>query len=78
VAAHRFAYYWECRRELFGPLKYLLPMTLSEALRDDLVALEAGVYRLLPHSDMAGRQLVLLEPRRNTGEGYTSESLVSV
>lgn len=62
---------------MFGPDKYFLPMTLSEAVRDDIVALEAGVYRLLPYRDTSGRQLVLLEPRRNTGHGYTTESLVS-
>lgn len=57
-------YYWVCRRELFGPDKYLLPMTLNEALRDDVAALEAGVYRLLPRLDSSGRQLVLLEPQK--------------
>lgn len=53
-------------------------MTLAGAVRDDLAALEAGVYRILPHRDLSGRQLVLLEPRRNTGQGYSAESLVSV
>jgi hypothetical protein len=77
LGAQRFVNYWESRREVFGPEKYLLRMTLSEALRDDLPAVEAGVYRLLPHTDLSGRQLLVWEPRRNTKEGYTSESLVS-
>jgi len=62
---------------VFGPGKYLMRMTLSEALRDDLVALEAGVYCLLPRLDASGRQVLYLDPSRNTREGYTSESLVS-
>ena len=52
-------------------------MTLSEALRDDLTALETGFYCLLPNKDLSGRQILYLEPRRHSGTGYTSESLVS-
>lgn len=77
MAAQRFVNYWEYRRELFGPDKYVQRITLSEALRDDLIALESGFYRLLPHLDTSGRQLVMLEPRLHTGEGYTPESMVS-
>lgn len=77
LAAQRFVYYWEARRSVFGEGKFTLPLTLSEALRDDFAAIEAGVYCLLPHKDLSGRQLIYLEPHRHTGEGYTSESLVS-
>jgi len=52
-------------------------MTLSEALQDDLVALQAGVYLPLPQKDLSGRQIVYLKPHNHTNEGYTSESLVS-
>ena len=52
-------------------------MTLSEALCDDLVALEVGWLQLLPKLDASGRQLVLLTPACHNKEGYTSESLVS-
>jgi len=76
VAAHRFVNYWEHRREVFGPEKYLMRMTLSEALRDDLDALEDGVVRLLPHPDLSSRQLLLLQPHRRSGGRYSSESLV--
>lgn len=76
LAAERFLAYWHGRREIFGD-KFTLPMTLSEAMRDDLAALKAGVYRILPNRDSSGRQLIILEPRRNTGDGYTPESLVS-
>jgi len=69
--------YWEARRELFGPDKYLLRMSLSEAVRDDMAALESGVYRLLPGPDLSGRPLVYMDSSRNTGASYTPESLVS-
>lgn len=68
--------YWKCRREVFGDEKYLLPMTLSGALCDDITALETGFCCLLPRLDQSGRQLVFWEPRRHTKEGYTSESMV--
>ena len=69
--------YWESRKELFGPDKFVMRMTLSEALRDDLAAVKACIFRPLPHLDASGRQLLLVEPSRHTGEGYTSESMVS-
>jgi len=52
-------------------------MTLSGALRDDLVAIEAGMYYILPHPDISGRQIIYVEPKRHTRQGYTSESAVS-
>jgi len=78
LAAQRFVNYWESRREVFGEDKYLLPMTLSEALHDDLAAIEAGMFYLLPHLDLSGRALILFEPSRNTRNGYTLDSLVSI
>jgi len=51
-------------------------MTLTEALRDDLVALKAGVFRLLPYKDLNGRRLLFLDRSRHTKEGYTTESLL--
>jgi len=77
LAAQRFVGYWEKRKKVFGPEKYLMRLTLSEALRDDLVALEAGVFSLLPHKDLSGRQIINIVPHNHTGDGYSSESLVS-
>jgi hypothetical protein len=68
--------YWESRREVFGPNKFVLRMTLSEALRDDLVALQTCVVRLLPRLDESGRQLIFDDPCRHTRKGYTSDSMV--
>ena len=68
--------YWESRLEVFGPDKFVLQMTLSEALRNDLAAINACVLLPLPHLDASGRQLLLVEPRRHTRIGYTTESMV--
>ena len=69
--------YWEGRREVFGPEKFHLRMTLSEALRDDLVAIKSGMFSILPHPDLSGRPLWYLAAARCTCEGYTKESMVS-
>ena len=76
AGAQRFVKYWECRLEVFGPDKYLMRMTLSEALRDDREAVEDGVAILLPHLDSFGRQILYLEPHRRSYGRYSSESLV--
>ena len=76
LAAYRFINYWEGRREVFGADKYLQRMTLSEALREDLVALEAACKCLLPGVDASGRPIIFFNPPRHTREGYTSESMV--
>lgn len=52
-------------------------MTLSGALRDDIAAINAGMYCLMPHKDLSGRQIIYLEPHRHTRQGYSSESMVS-
>lgn len=54
-----------------------MQLTLSEALKDDVVALETGVFNLLPAKDLSGRTLLFVSGHKHTREGYTSESLVS-
>jgi len=54
-----------------------MEMTLSEALRDDLTALETSTYCLLPRSDVSGRQIMYLDPSLHSREAYTSDSMVS-
>ena len=53
-----------------------LRMTIGEALKYDLVALETGFYRLLPKLDVSGRPVIFCVPSTHTREGYTSESQV--
>lgn len=78
-AAQRFTKYWEQRHELFGPDKYLSPMTISESLSDgDLAALRAGVFHHLPRRESSGRPLLLLNYSCDTREGYSLENLVRV
>jgi hypothetical protein len=76
LAAQRLVNYWEGRKKVFGDDKYLLPMTLSEALKDDLVALDCCVYTLLPYPDRSGRQILFMDPHRHSRKGYTSESML--
>lgn len=76
LAAQRFVRYWENRRDVFGPNKYLMRMTLSEALKDDVEALNTCVYTILPFQDVSGRTILFMQPRCHTREGYASESLV--
>jgi hypothetical protein len=66
--------YWESRCEVFGPDKFCLQMKLSEALLGDAVALNAGVFTLLPKRDSSGRHLVYVESKRHTSAGYDVES----
>jgi hypothetical protein len=47
LAADRFVNYWNARRDAFGP-KFIERMPLAEALNDDILALEAGLFCLLP------------------------------
>lgn len=77
LAAKRFANYWQGRKDLFGHEKFTLPMTLSGALCDDVIALQTGAFCLLPHPDLSGRRIIFSDVHRHTREGYTTESLVS-
>lgn len=50
-------------------------MTLSEALKDDIDAINDGVFCVLPTKDSSGRQLLHLEPGRKS-DGIPTDSLV--
>jgi hypothetical protein len=76
LGAQRFVNYWESRRQVFGPVKFVWRMTLSEALCDDLDAIETCVCRPLSNADASGRQLLLVSPGRHTRVGYSRESMV--
>lgn len=76
LAAERLVRYWESRLEVFGPKKYLMCMTLNEALQDDLTAIQHGVACILPHLDSAGRRILYVEPHRRSSKRYSSESLL--
>lgn len=53
-------------------------MTLGGALEDDLDALEATSYRVLPQTDLSGRQLLYSVPHSRGGKGLSTQSLVSI
>lgn len=52
-------------------------MTLSEAFCDDIAALQAGVFTLLPARDLSGRHLVYIEGTRLSDVEYDPDSMVS-
>ena len=60
----------------FSGMKYLERMELSGALRDDLAALQSGVFCLL-EPDASGRYILFLNVARHALDEYTSDSLVS-
>lgn len=51
-------------------------MNLSGALRDDLAALQSGVFFLL-EPDASGRYILFVNVARHSLDEYTSDSLVS-
>jgi len=74
-AAKRFVAYWEYRRELFGPRRCFLPMALSGALADDMVALSSGVIQILAERDKHGRSIVFFSFPKLNMSNYSRESM---
>lgn len=52
-------------------------MTLSEAFCDDIAALQAGVFTLLPRRDLSGRHLMYVDLVRLSDVEYDPDSMVS-
>ena len=77
LAAKRYAKYWDKRIEIFGPEKAFLPLTLSQALKDDDEALTIGYANLLHgHCDPQGRSIMYMEAGRQDKTKYSRESMV--
>jgi len=78
-AAKKMARYWDHRYKLFGKEKFMLPITLKGALKDDSVALSRGYVQLLPSTDSAGRAVLFIDwSCHEPSLGYTEDSLVRV
>ncbi|CAB9502817.1 Transfer protein [Seminavis robusta] len=74
LAAQRFVRYWEGRLEVFGPDKFLMPMTLAGAFQEDHNAIEDCVQCILPYPDSFGRPIVFADPTRRRPDRYSSQS----
>lgn len=62
--------------EIFGPAKAFLPISLSESLSEDEVAVGLGVMTLLQAKDPSGRALVYWDPSHLDSSKYSTESMV--
>jgi hypothetical protein len=60
---------------MFGPHKAFLPLTLSQALQDDAVALSYGFISLTGTTDVSGRAIVFLQPAQMDKSKYPRESM---
>jgi hypothetical protein len=78
-AAKRLVRYWSERSKLFGPDKFVLPLTLKGALKDDSLALSRGYVQLLAETDSAGRAVLYLDwSSHEPSIGYSQESMQRV
>ena len=68
--------YWNDRFRLFGPDKFVLPLTLKGALKDDALALSRGYVQLLADTDTAGRAVLYLDwSSHEPSIGYSEDSM---
>jgi hypothetical protein len=52
-----------------------MPLTLSKALKDDMVAISMQFYSLTGTKDASGRSIVYLQPSKQDKSKYTRESM---
>ena len=69
-AAQSMAAYWKGRVSVFGPDLAYLPMTLAQAVRDEVMNIATRqIWQILPVTDAAGRAVLFFSPsRRNFAE----------
>ncbi len=56
--------YWTYREKVFGTDLYALPLTLNGAMKEDIGAVKAGLFNLLPETDEEGRAIIYLDPSK--------------
>ena len=49
------------REKIFGKDRYALPLTLNGAMKEDVDAIEAGFFTLLPVTDGKGRAIMYVD-----------------
>lgn len=76
LAAKRLCKYWTTRLALFGEEKAFQELKLEAAMKDDLVAIELGIVKVLPYPDEEGRTICYFDPSLQNRELYTRESLL--
>ena len=78
LAAIRLCKYWDMRIEIFGQEKAFLQMKLTQAMRDDHIAISMGIIMPLSQTDDEGREIVFFDPSKQDKTQYEPESLVRV
>uniref|UniRef100_A0A7S2KWX8 CRAL-TRIO domain-containing protein n=1 Tax=Leptocylindrus danicus TaxID=163516 RepID=A0A7S2KWX8_9STRA len=76
LAAKRLCNYWTARLVLFGEEKAFQELKLETAMKDDMIAIELGIVKVLPNPDEEGRTICFFDPSLQNRELYTRESLV--
>ena len=74
LAAKTMSGYWTHRVQLFGPDKAFLPMTLSGAMKDEVLHMSnRRLWEMVPVTDTAGRTILYHTPSRRDFSQYTFE-----
>lgn len=74
VAAKTMSGYWTHRVQLFGPDKAFLPMTLSGAMKDEVLHMSSHrIWEMVPVPDTAGRTILYQTPCRRDYSQYSYE-----
>lgn len=74
LAAKTMSGYWTRRVQLFGPDKAFLPMTLSGAMKDEVLHMSSRrLWEMAPVPDTAGRSILYHTPCRRDFSQYSFE-----
>ena len=74
LAAKRLAKYWEIRLEVFGSDRCYLPMTLTGAMKDEVVPMtKYRIWQRMSVTDTAGRAIFYFCPGRRNYAEYSAQ-----
>ena len=77
LGAQNLVLYWKVRKEVFGPCRAFLPMTIRGAMAADIEALRKGIVQLLPN-DVHGRSVIFFDRMRAVKPTLTREEVFRI